>query len=399
MQLNVSTSADSSATQSVQSGVINRLLARRTASHINNMGGNSDPCKINHLKPYAETIDDQICSIDWLRATTKEKSDFEGLMSDLEGIFSEVGFEIVWRDKGLYGYSESANIVYTSGDDSKNVGHIGRSTKSGNTGGMLDLTGMACKTLQVEHPELWLELYSLLNYYEWRFTRLDVALDLTGEYALEHGLTVPSLYKSAVTDGLFRSENVCNPTQQQSFNTAGDWSPLLVGGITPESYDPRTNCAKGLTFYVGNRKSSDFYCRIYEKGKESAGGTTPNSDDMGWIRIEVEWKRGGSNGVIPLDAMLRPDEYFCADRPKAREILDDLRKRAGLGQSQAWKKELFSKERTLLITKKMYWAKHSYGRLLRTLTDEGLTPDQIIDELMRETGLKEHIFDIEEPEL
>ncbi|HPQ96946.1 MAG TPA: replication initiation factor domain-containing protein, partial [Thiolinea sp.] len=229
-------------------------------------------------------------------------------------------------------------------------------------------------------------------------SRVDVALDLSGEWCREQGYTVPLLFRAAVNDGLFRSDKQRNPHMQQSFSTAGDWSALVVGNITPDAYDPLVHCLAGLTAYIGNRKSSDDFFRIYEKGKELLGAMAEaESVDRAWIRIEHEMSRKASGRTLPLAVMLKPDEYFCADRGGVRAIMERLRQSRTLAAAEQWQRAQFRREKGLLLSKKIHWARQSYGRLIHTLTDRGISPEDIIRWLSRTSGLKEFVFDLSGP--
>ncbi|MEZ5480147.1 MAG: hypothetical protein R3E95_22505 [Thiolinea sp.] len=120
----------------------------------------------------------------------------------------------------------------------------------------------------------------------------------------------------------------------------------------------------------------------------------PEDVDRAWIRIEHEMSRKASGRDIPLDVMIRPDAYFCAGRSAVRALLDELREHRSLQAAQSWQREQFKREKGLLLSKKIFWAKHSYGRLFRTLTEQGMDPQVIIDWLSRTDGLKEFVFDI-----
>ena len=259
-----------------------------------------------------------VTKVDWLRVTVSDVDAFTGTLNDLEGILFDADIAIQWMDKGLHGYEKSAALQVWRDSDVLTVGHIGRSEGGRNRGGLFELTGTGCKILCLEYPALWDELYSLLVYHEWRISRVDVALDLPGDWCRQHGYTVPTLFRAAVNAGLLKSDRLRNPNLQQSFSTAGDWSALVVGNITPDDYDPLQHCPAGLTAYIGNRKSSDDFFRIYEKGKELLGAMAePESIDRAWVRIEHEMSRKASGRTIPLDVMLRPDDYFCTGRSGA----------------------------------------------------------------------------------
>ena len=341
-----------------------------------------------------------ITKIDWLRLTITDLEHFENTISEIDGkggILDCAGIETRWSEKGLHGYEQSAKLLIKRDTDTLTVGHIAMSESGGNKGGLFELTGVGCKVLQLLKPELWLELYTLFQHYEWRISRADIALDLPGQYCLDKGYTVPVLFSEAVNNKLFVSDKLKNPNMQQAFSMAGDWSPLVVGGIRPEDYDPLAHCKAGLTAYIGSRKGSADFFRVYEKGKELLGAEAePDSIDRAWVRVEHEMSRKGTGREIPLDVMLRPDEYFALDRSGVRGLMHEYRETLDLDQVQQAQLSQFQREKSLSITKKVYWAKHSYGRLFRTLVDQGIDYAEIIDWLTRSDGLKECIFDLDE---
>ena len=228
----------------------------------------------------------QVTMVDWLRLTVNDLSAFKDTMGDLAdegGILSEAGMDVQWKQgKGLHGYSESASIVIWKDSDYMTVGSLAYSEQGQNKGGMFELTGAGCKVLQVEYPALWLELYNLLSYHDWRISRVDIALDLAGEYCRFHDYTVPKLMRDADENELFKSDLNKNPNFVPEIQQAGSWTKLMTGRITPDDYDPMVHCPGGLTFYVGSRSGSDDFFRVYEKGKEILGKQAePESVDRG----------------------------------------------------------------------------------------------------------------------
>lgn len=376
---------------------LNRAQGHKQRGYCNTPGYEDDK-KIHNTKAQADT---NVTAVDWLRVTCTDLDAFTATMGDLTsegGILNQADMDVKWKDKGLHGYERSASILIWKDNDYLTVGNIAHSEKGTTKGGLFELTGTGCKVLQLEHPALWLELFDLLQYHDWRISRVDVALDLSGEYAREHGYTVPALFEKAVNAGLFQSDRLRNPNMKQSFSMAGDWSPLAVGNLTPATYDPLEHCPAGLTAYIGNRKTSDDFFRVYEKGKELLGGMAePENIDRGWIRIEHEMSRKASGREIPLDVMIRPDHYFAANRGGVRAILDQLRDHQALQAAKEWQREQFKREKSLLLSKKVHWARHSYGRLMRTLIEQGISPAEIIEWLSRTSGLKEFVFDLTDP--
>ncbi|MEZ5452318.1 MAG: hypothetical protein R3E93_05790 [Thiothrix sp.] len=150
------------------------------------------------------------------------------------GILDNADIDVKWMDKGMHGYETSASLLVWRDNDYLTVGHIAYVETGRNRGGLLEPTGTGCKVLQLEHPALWLELFNLLQYHDWRIPRGRGARPVR-EYVAEHGYTVPKLLEQAVNAGLFQSDRLRNPNMKQSFSM-GDWSALAVGNLTPATY-------------------------------------------------------------------------------------------------------------------------------------------------------------------
>lgn len=395
--------------KSVQTRPMIAVLGAKPAPYCNT-GGYEVSKENNQLEKPSFNRHESITAIDWLRLTTNDLKNYRDTMGELTtslepgvvaqndqctGILEEAGMKVHWTEKGLHGYEKSASLKIWRDNDYLTVGNLAYSEGGRNKGGLFELTGVGCKVLQLEYPALWLELYHVLLLAEWRISRVDIALDLSGDYAKEHGYTVPLLFKQAKNESLFKSDAQRNPLMKQSFQTAGDWSDLVCGNISSEDYDPLQHCPSGLTAYIGNRKSSDDFFRIYEKGKQLLGAMAePESIDRGWVRIEHEMSRKATGRMIPLAVMLRPDEYFCAGRSAVRAIMEQLRNHRDLQALQSWQRAQFKREKGLLLSKKVHWARHTYGRLLRTLQDKGFSDAAIVEKLSRTAGLKEFVFDL-----
>jgi hypothetical protein len=74
--------------------------------------------------------------------------------------------------------------------------------------------------------------------------------------------------------------------------------------------------------------------------------------------------------------------------------MEQLRAHRDMSAIQSWQRAQFKREKGLLLSKKVHWARHTYGRLLRTLQDKGFSDTEIVDRLSRTSGLKEFVFDL-----
>lgn len=108
----------------------------------------------------------------------------------------------------------------------------------------------------------------------------------------------------------------------------------------------------GRTLYVGSRKYSSLFVRVYEKGMEQGDSSSP------WTRAEVEIKN--SDRVIPLDILVRPSDYFIATYP-AFEFLNDFRTTERIKVKQ--------KKAQIGVAAAKEIIKHQFGKYLRVLRD------------------------------
>lgn len=322
-------------------------------------------------------------------------------------ILEEAEIKVYWSDFSLFGYDCSASLRVWKDNDFLTVGSIAYAEEGSHEGGLFELTGKGCQLFQVEYPGLWDELHDVLNEVKcpheqigWRIARVDMALDCVGEFALAHQITVPRLYKLGNFEGFFKSDLARNPLMSQTFTPVGDWSDFINGVLTPEEYDPLKHAPLGLTGYVGVRKSADDFIRFYEKGKQLLGkDAEPISADRAWVRIEHEMSRKSTGREIPFDVLLNSDHYFCANRSRVRQIMNDLRAFFFLADTASWKRKLFSREKMLMISKKIHYARHAYGRLIRTMVEDlALSPLVIVNTLIRSQSLKEFVLDVDDDE-
>lgn len=326
--------------------------------------------------------------IDWLRATSGDDEYFQNFMFEVVKLLQPVGFKFVNSGKGIYGYKQSEHIILND----KRAGNTA-TVNNNKEGGLFELSGYACQFLQLHHPEKWSLIHTLLTEYKFRFTRLDIALDFHSEYALEKGYTVPSMAYMASEHALLNKDTQ-RGKQSLKGNTVGDWFCMTFGETTAQTYDPLTQCQQGLTAYFGTRKTSSSFFRIYEKGKEQDSALADGDADRAYFRIEEEIKNPNGNRPIPLAAMVNPDNYFGEGRPKLRLLLDEMRSYYGEEAVSQYRIELLRKQKAKSLNKKISWGKNTIGRLINTLSEVGMSNDQIIKSLKRSEGLTEYVNDL-----
>lgn len=120
-------------------------------------------------------------------------------------------------------------------------------------------------------------------------TRVDLAKDFfDGEYSPEQAF-------EDWEAGLFNKSGKCPAVQK----VGSDWW---------------CDTQDGKTVYIGKRKYSNFFARIYDKAKEQGDSTGM------WCRFEVELK--GKTVLIPLDVLLFPGQYFSGAFPVCAQFSD-----------------------------------------------------------------------------
>jgi DNA relaxase NicK len=360
-----------------------------------------------------------LVKVDWLTVSfaSLDSEVLQHVLSELYDLLYESCISVVGRGRGLYNYESSAQlkVLGDSGLD-VSVGNIAHSDKQGV---MLELSGKGCDQMAPKFKEL----YVLCQSYNARITRLDLALDLDSDYCKANNFTVPRegvLAQSGVYASRFAS-------RKQRIQTVGSWNDLIFSGVTCDQYDPFIHGHGGLTLYVG-AQTSENQIVLYEKGKQLLGGIPEDDlkmimqdyrkvserkrkslidsgfdpyylDKLGWVRIERRIRRGGNKKDIPLQFMLDADSAFCLDFPRLQAVYSSyaeyVQREVDLVEYRAKRK---ANDKNILVSKKLFWAKRQYGRLVKTLIHEGFTASEVCDSLMRSQLVKDYVFDIVEDE-
>jgi len=349
-----------------------------------------DPLDVKkyYAQPFpSEYPQDNFAKIDWLRFTATG-FDSLGLINELDHLLSfGSDFKLIDAGKGRLGYTDSYHIAYSTDSGYAPVGVIAFSPSEDqpNCGFMVDITGDGCHLLR--EAGLFLEVVTFVRDYRLRIARLDLALDLIGS-----SYTVPGILRDHKVNGLFNSYK--SGGKQMSCSSAGDWTDFIVGDLSIDDYDVQEDCPKGLTAYFGSRKSPHYF-RVYEKGKQILGELPEHDPTIpkNWVRIEHEWKYDHNHPPIPYEALIRPDFYFLAGR-SARSFLTYCYNNISEQPPAEVKAKSQSLQKRLMLTRKIKWAKHQYGRLIKTLRDLGMTAQQVVHSLERGNGLDHYIYDM-----
>lgn len=347
-------------------------------------------------------IFDNICRIDWLRCTLNGRENLwllDDLFDLMRASLSDLDLIFVESDRQMLGYPTVYYIKVWQDNQLVGLGFIGvcDDFSASHVGLCLDLTGVACAYLQRDSL-VWFNFVKWLAGYKARITRADVAFDMQGSFCKINQITVPLIASDAYNQHIFAASYTRNKSNC-TYNHYGDWSVMLHGGLAKQDYDPSKHCSGGLTFNVGAR-SSPRYWRIYEKGKQLKGllrdvDYVSSSNDDWWIRIECEFKRDKDGSPIPYELLLEPDLWIFKDRPMAGALLDQYRHFLNKNEAVRYvHQNKNKKEKTLLLSKKIVWARRQCGRLVTTLMKLGFTSDDVCDSLLKDKGLKDFIYDL-----
>lgn len=343
-------------------GFVDLDLARRLADLAeianppsNNMGGNL---------PYPPSFLPQ-CEKSTLKVVNKSKIDWLAFTSAADLDQLELVLQVVWpslvfsrNSHGMPGYPESHSALV----DGVQFGMIGFGAKHGRN--FVSLTGTACKTLTDELVDVFHEALSLPEI-DATLSRLDLCFDLfKGERTFDHAVW-------AYSNGEFkRSTGGAISPEKKIVTTEKDGQNL------------------GRTLYVGKR-GGHVMARIYEKGlevfarlpedqrlmseaREAVNGApeahTFVADD--WLRLEVEYRRQGKDVPLPLDMMLRRDEFFAGAYPYFA---------SALGVADGVRPSALKSEFQVDVDVMMAHMKRSYGSFVHSLKSLGFTDENVVE--------------------
>jgi phage replication initiation protein len=221
--------------------------------------------------------------------------------------------------RGLFGFERALKLFAGVGSKQFAIGALAYGGESQRGKWMLQLTGTGCQVVSS-----WSRLRKLLSGLDAALTRVDLCVDfLEGEYGVQHAVD------------LYMMEQFNGGGNKPKSRCEGDW--LME--------------QEGRTFYVGvpaNGKG----LRVYEKGKQLGDLASP------WVRWEVQF--GNRDRVIPLDILVRRDEFFAGAYKALAAILDRGGERIATEQTEG---------RTSLAHL-MFHLKRSYGKVLDVLASD-----------------------------
>lgn len=357
-----------------------------------------------YLSPYSlPPYFDNVTHVDWFRATATG-SDVLFTIAEIMDLLifddaGEIDTDIAFRhlNKGLHGYTEQHVIRVETDKGAINVGSIAFESDpmSSMCGVLFELSGAGLDYLRLSCPNKIGKLKDYLSGYGYRISRIDIALDLPGDYCREHGFTVPSIYASHLDNRIF---DPASGSRSMFASQNGDWGWALAGraeAVPYQEYNPAELSPKGLTANIGSRQCANYF-RVYEKGKQiiSTAELGDDHDIDKWdVRIEQEIKKQKHLPPIPWDILTHPDYFFALGRP-ARDFMTDYRSTLQAEVIHDIDRARYERHKKLSVERKAFWGRRAYGRLIHTMLEEGLTKEAVCDLLVRDVGLKDYVYDI-----
>lgn len=336
---------------------ITRQLAEVASPPSNNMGGTYPLPPLNISQCGNSTVNlVNKTKIDWLAFTSL--ADVPTLQLVLQTIWPEVTFSR--NRQGMPGYPDSDSIKV----EGVQFGQMGHGASHGRN--FVSLTGTACKTLTDELVQVFFEALSIPAI-SGQLSRLDLCLDLyKGELSFDHAVW-------AYEQGQFKRPRASATPEQKKVGTTKAGENL------------------GRTMYVGKR-GGHVMARIYEKGLEvfaklpeelramsecrewelstPVDGGPPVWKADNWLRAEVEYRRQGKDILLPLDMMIRRDEYFAGAYPYCA---------SALGVADGVRPSMLKSDFDLDLLAMIGHAKRSYGSLVHSLKELGFRDSEVVE--------------------
>lgn len=277
----------------------------------------------------------ELAKVDWLNATfAAPKCSVEAFLAMIGHFIGRpVGGE---EGRGLFGFQTGVKVRCYFNGATVDIGALAYGGESQRGRWMFQLTGKGCGLVQD-----WEALHSMLDDLDAKLTRLDLAVDfMNGEYTVDDAV-------STHEEGGFTGSGRPPVTA-----VAGDW----LDGI------------RGRTLYVG-RGASGKMLRVYEKGIQLGDMGSP------WVRYEVQL--GAKDRVIPLDALLRPTQFFAGCYPALEAMVSEAAEKIPTERIAA----------KVSLGHLLHHAKRCYGKLFDVLAKLGGFDNTALVEEVRIVGV------------
>lgn len=250
-----------------------------------------------------------------------------------------MGFGLFAKQNGRNGYTTS----YKLGSETANYGFVAMGGAKQRGTVCIYFTGEGL----VAAKDGWeSRLYHFIKDYApfARITRCDLAHDfLNGEYMPERAL-------KDWENGLYTSRQSCPVAEC----VGSDW---LI------------NEGRGKTFYVGSRKNSSRFARIYEKGKQLGDKESP------WVRVELEMKN--RDLIIPHEVLIEPGRFLTGAYPIFEQLFQEF-------DEVIAKPERIKKIQDVGHEHVLKYASMQVSPAIKMLMEMGFTDSQIVETLLNE---------------
>lgn len=250
-----------------------------------------------------------------------------------------MGYGLFCKQNGRNGYTTS----YKLGNETVNYGFVAMGGKNQRGSICFYFTGEGL----VAALEGWeSRLYQYIKDYApfARITRCDLAHDfLNGEYTPEQAL-------KDWENGLYTSRQTCPVAEC----VGSDW---LI------------NEGRGKTFYVGSRKNSSRFARIYEKGKQLG------DKESAWVRVELEMKN--RDLIIPHEVLIEPGRFLTGAYPVFERLFEQFNEVVA-------KPERIKKIQDVGHEHVLKYASMQVSPAIKMLQEMGFDDSQIVETLLNE---------------
>ncbi|MCP1661305.1 replication initiation factor domain-containing protein [Neisseria perflava] len=248
-----------------------------------------------------------------------------------------MGYGLFCHQTGRNGYETS----YKMGNETVNYGFVALGGNRQRQTICFYFTGEGL----VAAKEGWeVRLYNYFKTYApfAKITRCDLAHDfLDGEYT-------PEQAKKDWENGLYTARQSCPVAEC----VGSDW-------LKDEG--------RGKTFYIGSRKNSSRFARIYEKGKQLG------DKDSRWVRVELEMKN--RDILIPHEVLIEPGRFLTGAYPVFEVLFEQY-------QETAFKAEKVKKVQDLGHEHVLKYASMQVSPAIKMLMEMGFSDSQIVETLL-----------------
>ena len=205
----------------------------------------------------------------------------------------------------------------------------------------LELTGYACELINM-HSDYFFPLIEISKSIPVDIKRIDIALDdKSGKYNMRFA-------QKRFSSGAFNARTGAKPLKESIKSNSG------------------------RSMYIGSKRSNKQMV-IYEKGKQLELPKN-HKDFNNWTRHELRLK-ARSDAPIPLDILLKPDDYFVGSYPRVYQRMLKVAEPRNVTRETIARCGSF-------LSKKLSHLKRQYGSTI-TLAKQSMTDAEIIKEIER----------------